>query len=200
MNRLIHFAALAVIVVSNNAICQEKSSDAEKARLAAAAEELSKPGPEHKRLELLVGDWEEEGKIFMGPGKPPMIVKGTRKNRMVLGGRFLLGESKSATGPMALESMIIMGFDKRQKKYTAFGFDNGGTYAITALGEFNDSKKEIRLYSEDVDPALHQTEKYYLITRIISPNQYVTEFIILDPEHSGSQKELKVYEATFTKK
>ena len=158
---------------------------------------MSKPGPEHKQLEMLVGDWDEEGKISMGPGKPPMIVKGTRKNRMIIGGRFLLGESQSATGPMALESMIIMGFDRRQKKYTAVGFDNGGTYGITALGEFDDSKKAIRLYSEDVDPALHQTHKYYLVTRIISPNQYVTEFLIVDP---GTQKEVKVYEATFTRK
>jgi hypothetical protein len=200
MKHLLFFATLAVLVVSNNAMCQEKPTDGEKARMAAAFQEMSKPGPEHKQLESLVGDWDEEGKISMGPGKPPMIVKGIRKNRMILGGRFLLGESKSAAGPTPLESMIIMGFDRRQKKYTAYGFDNGGTYAITASGEFDDSKKAIRLYSEDVDPVLHQTQKYYLVTRIISPNQYVTEFLIVDPEHTGTNKEVKVYEATFTRK
>src|SRR5262249_47501774 len=163
----------------------------------AAAEELVKPGPEHKRLELLVGDWDEEGKIFLGPNKPPMIIKGTRKNRMILGGRFLLGESKSGTGPDAMESMILMGFDRRQKKYTAVGLDTGGTYWITASGEFDDSKKEIRLYSEDIDPALHHTQKSYLITRMISPNQYVTEFILVDPQNTGSKKEVKLFEATF---
>ena len=184
----------------NTALSQEKRSDAEKAKLAAKYYELAKPGPEHKQLESLVGAWDQEVKYWMQPGKPPMTFKGTCQNRMILGGRFLLSESKSGEGPMAVENMIIVGFDRRNKKYTTVALDTMGTYWVTAAGPYDDSKKAIVMYGEDVDPALGHTQKYDIVTRVISPTQYITEIIFKDPEHTGGQKELKLVEVTHTRK
>ena len=83
--------ALALGFAARPALSQEKTSDADKAKIAAYMQ-LAKPGPEHKQLESLVGTWDEEIKFWMEPGKPPMTFKGSSQNRMILGGRFLLCE------------------------------------------------------------------------------------------------------------
>jgi hypothetical protein len=189
-----------LILSTSTALSQEKPSEADKAKMAAAYYQLAKPGPEHKQLESLVGAWDQEVKYWMQPGKPPMTFKGTCQNRMILGGRFLLSESKSGEGQMAVESMIIVGFDRRHKKYTTVALDTTGTYWVTAAGLYDDSKKAIVMYGEDVDPALGHTQKYDMVTRVISPTQYVTEVIFKDPEHTGGQKELKLVEVTHTRK
>ena len=181
------------------AFSQQQPSEAEKAKMAAAYAELAKPGPEHKQLESLAGAWDLDVKSWMQPGKPPTTFKGTCQNRMILGGRFLLSEAKSGEGPMAVENMIILGFDRRHKKYTTVALDTMGTYWVTAAGPYVDSRKATVMYGEDVDPALG-TQKYDMVIRVINPNQFVMEIIFKDPEHTGGQKELKFVEVTHTRK
>ncbi len=118
---------------------------------------------------------------------------------MILGGRFLLSEAKDSEGPMAFESLIIHGFDRRNKKYTTVNFDSMGTYYVTAAGPYDDSKKAIVMYGEDIDPALGHTQKYDIVTRVISPTKYVTEVIFKDPEHTQGRAEFRIVEITHTR-
>jgi hypothetical protein len=55
------------------------------------------------------------------------------------------------------------------------------------------------MYGEDVDPALG-TQKYDVVTRLVSPSSYVTEIIFKDPQHTKGQKEFKAVEITHTRK
>jgi len=190
--------ALALGFAARPALSQEKTSDADKAKIAAYMQ-LAKPGPEHKQLESLVGTWDKEIKIWMEPGKPPMTVKGSSQNRMILGGRFLLCEGKGGTGMMAFENMIIMGFDRRSKKFTTVGFDTEGTYYVAAAGPYDESRKAIVMYGEDVDPALG-TQKYDMVISIVSPTKYITEVVFKDPAHTHGLPEFKMVEITLTKK
>lgn len=190
--------ALALGFAARPALSQEKTSDADKAKIAAYMQ-LAKPGPEHKQLESLVGTWDKEIKIWMEPGKPPMTVKGSSQNRMILGGRFLLCEGKGGTGMMAFENMIIMGFDRRSKKFTTVGFDTEGTYYVAATGPYDESRKAIVMYGEDVDPALG-TQKYDMVISIVSPTKYITEVVFKDPAHTHGLPEFKMVEITHTKK
>jgi|ERR1041384_838184 hypothetical protein len=189
---------ISIGVLSSTVVSQQKT-ESEKAKLAAASLALSQPGPEHKQLEAMVGMWDDEIKVWFAPGKPPMKFKGTRQNRMVLGGRFLLSESKSGEAEMTIETMSIIGFDRRHKKFTTVGYDTMGTYYVTGAGPYDESRKAIVMYGEDVDPALG-TQKYDMVLRIISPTSYVTEVIFKDPAHTQGQKEFKMVEITHTKK
>lgn len=190
--------ALGLAIAASPALSQEKTSDADKAKIAAYMQ-LAKPGPEHKQLESLVGTWDKEIKFWMEPGKPPMTFKGTCQNRMILGGRFLVSEGKGGTGMMAFENMSIMGFDRRTKKFTTVGFDTEGTYYVAATGPYDESRKAIVMYGEDVDPALG-TQKYDMVVRIVSPTKYITEVVFKDPAHTHGLPEFKMVEITLTKK
>jgi len=195
--RLIASVLLAIGIASSAAIAQNKT-EADKAKIAAYME-MAKHGPEHKQLESLVGTWDQEIKFFMEPGKPPMTFKGTCQNHMILGGRFLVSESKGGSGPMAFESMTIMGFDRRTGKFTTVGFDSEGTYYVAGAGPYDESRKAIVMYGEDVDPLLG-TQKYDMVMRIISPTSYIKEVVFKDPAHTHGLPEFKMVEIVLTKK
>jgi hypothetical protein len=99
---------------------------------------------------------------------------------------------------MTVESTTIIGFDRRSKKYTTVGLDTMGTYWVTAAGPYDESKKAIVMYGEDVDPALG-TQKYNFVTRIISPDKYITEVIFKDLAHTRGAAEFKAVEITHTR-
>ena len=55
----------------------------------AQAAEQPKPGPEHKKMEVAVGQWNYEGSAEASPFGPAGRFKGRETARMVLGGFFL---------------------------------------------------------------------------------------------------------------
>src|SRR2546428_10005156 len=52
-------------------------------------EEAGRPGPGHKALEHLVGNWKAEGKCWMEPGGQPNVSQATAQAKWALNGRFL---------------------------------------------------------------------------------------------------------------
>ena len=190
---------VAVLILSACvARAQEKLSEADKAKKMAESYALAAPGPEHQRLQSLVGKWDQEIKVWSEPGKTPMTLKGTCENKMILGGRFLVGESKGNMGGMSVESTHITGFDRRHKKYTHIGLDTFGTYYVTATGPYDESKQAVVMYGEDVDPLLG-TQKYDIIFRVLGPDKYMIEIVFKDKEHTRGAAEFKEVEITYTR-
>ena len=197
MKRNLMFSAIAIVILAAaGGLSQEK--DPEMAKKMALSYELQKPGPEHKRLEALAGKWDLEVTVWPGPGAKPISFKGQCENRMILGGRFLLSESKSGLGPMTVETLSIIGFDRRHKKFTTVSFDSMGTYSVSAAGPFDEAKSAMIMYGEDVDPQLG-TQKYDVVNRFIDPDKYVTEIIFKDPVHTKGKPEFKEVEITHTR-
>lgn len=188
---------LALSASLNPARAQDKLSNEDKAKLAARYQQLAAPGDEHRRLEALAGSWNEEIKFWEAPGTPPMTLKGTCENRMILGGRFLRSETKG-TGPFPFATLSLLGFDRRYNRYTYSSYDDQGTYYVTAAGPYDAAQNAVVMYGEDVDPVLGHTQKYNVITRIISPEKYVTAIIFKDDAHTQGRGDFKAVEITHT--
>ena len=168
-------------------------------KVMAAEMALAGPGEEHRRLEALAGVWDQEIKIWFQPGAAPITMKAKSVNTMILGGRFLKHESKGTMGGMTIETLNIMGFDRRTKKYTEVGYDSTGTYYVTASGDYDPSQNAIIMYGEDFDPIIGGTQKYNFITRFISPTKYVAEVVFKDEVHTKGRGDFKAVEITSTK-
>ena len=194
-----YFFIVVLILSAGGARAQEKLSEAEKAKRMAESYALAAPGPEHQRLQSLVGKWDQEIKVWPEPGKPAMTLKGTAENKMILGGRFLVSESKGNMGGMSVESTHITGFDRRHKKYTTIGLDTFGTYYVTAAGPYDESKQAVVMYGEDVDPVLGGTQKYDFIFRVLGPDKYMIEIVFKDKEHTHGAAEFKAVEITYSR-
>jgi hypothetical protein len=53
---------------------------------------------------------------------------------------------------MNFASLSILGYDRRINKYTYYGIDEMGTYAVTGEGIYNNDSKLLTLYGSTLDP------------------------------------------------
>lgn len=147
-------------------------------------EQMSRPGPEHKRLEFMVGTWNVHMKIDMGPvmpGAPAMTSTGTAETKWIIGGRFLQTTTTSTIDDIKTESMAIHGFDNRKGVYTTYGIDSFGTYAVWADGTFDEASNTLTLVGETEDPT-HGKHPFRFVTKITSKDEYVTTIEFKNPE------------------
>lgn len=121
---------------------------------SVAAQEQPKPGPEHRKLEVAVGEWTYGGLGEASPFGPAGKFKGKSINRMVLGGFFLesRGEDTGDSGYF-FQSISLRGFDPVKQVYVDYGFENdgrmtSGTSSVsgttwTSLGIRTDAKGKV---------------------------------------------------------
>ena len=77
----------------------------------------SQPGPEHKWLGRMVGEWTAEIECRMGPDQPPMKSESVETVRS-LGGLWVVAEGRGEVpdgGPS--ESVMTLGFDSRTGRF-----------------------------------------------------------------------------------
>ena len=190
-----------VLVHSASAVEPQASSAEEMAELQARMMELAKPGDGHERLTKLAGSWIGTTQMFGAPNATPLILTGDCQNRMILGGRFLLSECGSGTAFSSepMQSHTLKGFDRRHGRYTVVGFDNLGTYYVTAEGVWDSEQQAIVTSGNDHDPATGITQSYDIIIRIVSGDEYVVEVWFKNPELFSGHERFKMVEATYTR-
>jgi hypothetical protein len=190
-------SAAALVTVATVAWGQQQVSDEEKLRrMAEQGQALTGPVEEHKLLAGMAGKWDMEVKLWPGPGATPIVLKGACDNKMILGGRFLKSESAGKGSP--IEALQIIGFDRRFGRYTFVGYDNFGTYYITAEGVLDAGKETLTLHGEEAGPQAGQSQKYDIVLHFISPTKYVSEVIFKRETPAGGHTDFKVAGITFT--
>jgi len=137
--------------------------------------EAAQPGEEHELLKSLEGEWEQTYLMTMMPGAPEMEYQGTTRNRMILGGRFLEQRAEGTMGPQTVQNLSVTGFDRRHGRFTTVGFDNLGTYSVSAEGQRDPDTGLIVMKGEDQDLLGKQIYRFELDIR--SANEYVTSII-----------------------
>jgi len=175
----------------------EIPSPAEQAEMMARSMELAKPGEEHRLLEKLAGTWNFEIKMWMEPGAEPKLIQGMSTGRMILGGRFLVSESKTPSPMGEVEQMSIMGFDRRFGHYTTIGLDTWGTYYVTAAGPYDSTTRTITMSGQDHDPVFKGTQIYDFVLRLVSDDEFVWEIIFKDEVHTRGGDPFKMVAITY---
>ncbi len=101
--------------------------------LGLAQMEMPKPGPEHKKLDVLAGSWTLDGDVKASPMGPGGKVTETEKCDWMEGGFYLVCQIGFTSKVMGNGSGItIMGYSNEDKTYTYREFNS--------WGEFTDSK------------------------------------------------------------
>lgn len=118
------------------------------------AQEQPKPGSEHKKMEMCVGQWSYAGTAQSSPFSPAGKFKGKAINRMVLGGFFLetREEDKGDSGYI-YQGIQLRGYDRIAKMYIDHAFENDGSVSSgtvtlsgntwTSTGTRTDSKGKV---------------------------------------------------------
>jgi len=123
------------------------------ATLPLPAEDFKMPAPvkEHGWLKKFVGEWESDIEMSMGPGQPVMKAKGMESSRL-LGGFWLLAESKGNMMGMPFASQFTLGFDPDKKKYVGTWIDSSSSYLWKYEGSVDATGKILTLDTEGPSP------------------------------------------------
>lgn len=165
----------------------------------AEMEKLGTPGPEHKRLDPMVGTWSCDVKMWMKPGDPPMPMKGEAKIAWIMGGRFLqedvVGDEMSPGQKFLGRSTV--GYDNAKKQYVMSWIDNESTAITTGAGSWDAAKNALSWMAEGPDPDHPgKTRKTREVITFASPTNLLLESFAPGPDG----KEFKQMEITYTKK
>jgi Protein of unknown function (DUF1579) len=157
---------------------------------AKAMADASQPGPEHAKLEPLVGKWKSTCKFWMDPSQPPVETEGTIERRWILGKRFLEEkiEGTNFDGQPGFEALGVIGYDNAKKKYTSSWFCSMGTGTCTGFGT-SDAPDTFTFQTEAYCPMMKKTIKGREELRFKSDDKTIAESYILD-----NGREVKIME------
>ena len=157
--------------------------------------EMAAPGPAHKSLEPLVGEWNVQARFWMG-GPEPTESKGTATKRWILGGRFLQEDFKGEFMAMPFQGLGLTGYDKMKQKYVGVWIDSMGTAMATSEGSADVEGKVLTMSGTMDDPMTGEKNKpIKYVMRIAGQDKHVMEMHDL----SLGEKS-KMGEITYTRK
>jgi hypothetical protein len=109
--------------------------------------EMPAPQKEHEWLNQLVGEWDTEGEMHIGPGAEPIKSTGTDTARM-LGGFWLVSDVKGDVMGTSVEARLTLGYDTKKKKYVGTWIDSMTSYMWHYEGSVDDTGKTLTLNTE----------------------------------------------------
>lgn len=123
------------------------------ADMMAAMAAAGTPGPWHKHLERMIGDWEGTYRMWMSEDAPAMEMPGHAHREWTLDGRFIK-ETVTSEGPWgSFLGYGYLGYDNMTQQYTSVWLDNMSTGIWTESGAFDPETGIFRMFGEHRDPA-----------------------------------------------
>ena len=201
------WAAMAVTTVTavlgeaGRAVAQTPGPE----RIREVQEEVARaarPGPRHRDLAALEGEWEWETRIWASPDSgEPGVSRGMAESRMVVDGRFLVVEGRRLEGTSGPRlSLTVVGFDRRYREFTLMTMDTWGTYWVTARGPWDQERGAAVLSGTDRDPILGHTQRFDFVLRFPDPDRWTLEIWFRDEAHTGGEGSFRMVETIFTRR
>ena len=153
------------------------------------------PGPEHKMLAKMTGDWNFDMKMWMDPNSSPTTSSGTSTFEMILGGRYQMSHHKGMFMNMPFEGENLIGFDNGKKIYTNYWIDNMGTGVMYCEGTYDDATKTINFKGKTYNPETSKDEDFRETIKVMDDNCFKLEMFTWK-----DGKEFKVMEGNYMKK
>jgi hypothetical protein len=133
--------------------------------------ENAKTVAEHKTIGELLGPWKVTISLWFDPAKAETST-GDGVGKAILGGRFVTLDTKVA-GDFPAQSFNVFGFDRRTNEFTLVGFDDLGTYYITAAGKRDDARKGIVMEGSYKQPPTGADQRYFFVWTRPNANEHL---------------------------
>ncbi len=178
------------------ALASDKKADPKMEEMMKKMEAAGTPGPAHKALDSLVGDWNAEVKMWMDPAAPPNVTKATAKNTWIMGNRFVQQDFKGEFMGKPFRGMGVTGYDNMKKSYSNVWIDDMSTGMFNAEGKTQDGGKVITFEGTYACPETGELNKpSKQVYRILSRDKHVFE--MHDPSKGANTKTMEI---TYTRK
>jgi hypothetical protein len=174
---------------------QEEGSQPSEEEIAAWMEAIS-PGEQHKLLEVLVGTWDTEVKMWETPDQAePGVTIGTAEMKWILDGRYLQQKFSGTFMEMPFKGLGYTAYDKAAGHYVSVWMDSFSTGMMIETGSVDDTGKVFTSTGSYVDPITGVKTETRSVHRIESPDRHVAEMFT-----TGPKGEFKMMEIVYTRK
>jgi len=188
MLNLTKITFILLLILSSNVFLLAQETDMQNEQMQIWMEYMT-PGPMHEMLAKSVGDWKTINKFWMDPAGEPMIVEGTGKTEMILGGRYQKSTYKSTMMGMETEGINITGYDNATQEFTSIWIDNIGTGTAMTKGTYDESSNSISMKGTMVDPMTKQVmDIRELLTFVDDDHQIFEMYIVSNGEEFKSME------------
>lgn len=171
-------------------------SEAEKQEMKKKMEAAGTPGPAHKALEPLVGNWKAEVKCWMEPGGQPNISQGTAKVSWILNGRYLEGEFHGEMMGKPFTGRSLMGYDNFKQTFNTVWISDMQTSILTCEGKGDAGYKTLTLEGKSACAASGEKDvPIKTVYKILGPDKHIFEMY-----DASKGENTKTMEITYTKK
>jgi hypothetical protein len=192
--------AVAGALIAGLASASDKSAspklDPKMEEMMKKAEAACTPGAAHKLLEPLVGEWHAEVKMWMEPGGPPTITKGTAKSIWTLKDRYVQQEFSGEFMGKPFRGIGFTGYDNVRQKYSSVWIDDMSTTMVNSEGNAESGGKVITFEGSYACAMTGEKDKpTRQIYRILSRDKHVFE--MHDPARGDNSKTMEI---TYTRK
>ena len=194
MLKLIYSFIVALLFITPHCFLygQDEETQAEQMKIW---QDYMTPGPMHEMLAKSVGDWKTVSKFWMDPQGEPMIVEGTGKTEMLLGGRYQKMTSYSKMMGMETEGISTIGYDNATEEFTMTWIDNVGTGTAIAKGKYDENTNSIVMEGTMVDPMSKQEMNIKEVLKFLDNDHQLLEMYL---DYNG--QEFKSMEIEFLRK
>ena len=167
--------------------------------------EMAKPGPNHKLLADMAGNWAYTIKYWMNPdpNAKPEESKGTATRKMIMDGRYStmdVSGKMEMPGPdgkmktMQFKGMGIDAYDNVKQKFTSAWVDNMGTGVTMSEGTYDPATKTFT-YTGEYEAIPGMKQKIRETLKVTDKDHMVFEWY---EDRAG--KETKTMEISYTRK
>jgi hypothetical protein len=140
-------------------------------------EDMGIPASEHKVLKMFEGEWRQ---LFnaSAPNGEITYGKGSTRNTVFFGGRYLKMESELTIEKVKVKSIFLIGFDRILGKYVFYGIDEMTTQPIIANGTYNKSTKTFTFLGESPEQKTGKIVPYRIVISFPEDRKFIYEFFI----------------------
>jgi hypothetical protein len=159
-----------------------------------AQEEMPQPGPEHKKLEAGVGNWDCLCEM-MGPDGQPQVSKAQSKAKMAPGGFWLLDTFTGEFMGMKFTGFGATGYDPMKRKYIGTWMDSMSPFLMVSEGDYDASGKVLTM--KGMAPGMDgQMAMHRMVTTHKDANTNVFDMYVT----GADGKEMKTMTITYTRR
>jgi len=151
------------------------------------------PGPMHKEMEKMVGNWAGTSIWWMEPGAPPAESAAKAEYKMIMGGRYLVQDYVGDAMGQPFNGMGITAYDNFKEQFITIWFDDMSTGIMISYGTM-DSTGTVTYTGTADDPMTGRKDvPMRIVSRFIDDDTAIME--MYGPDAEGN--EFKTMEITY---
>ena len=134
----------------------------------------TQPGPQHRQLQALAGNWDVAIRFRAGNG-PERQASAKCSAEWILDGHYLKQEYKNDSGLAVLQ---ILGYDNQRKKFFEVKFDNQETGVLRTEGSASADGKVITNIGDRTDPMTGKVNRLRTVTTLSDSDHFTVEWLL----------------------